>query len=162
LTALDAVSEMRRSGRDVRLIRLSQYPLTEAERSHLVPDEYHCHLEPAQAASLASDCDLLLAPSWEQEGFGLPVLEAFASGVPVVASDISCFRGFASGAATLVPPRDPAAFAAAATEILETPRVWRQHRKAGLAVANGFTSRPAVESAEEALHWVASGQWRHR
>jgi glycosyltransferase involved in cell wall biosynthesis len=160
-TALDAVSEMRRSGRDVRLIRLSQFPLTDAERSRLEPDEYHCHLEPERAASLVSGCDLLLAPSWEQEGFGLPVLEAFASGVPVVASDISCFREFATHAATLVPAREPTAFAEAALEILNDPGSWRRHRKAGLVIAERFTPRLAAESAEAALHWVSSGRWRH-
>jgi glycosyltransferase involved in cell wall biosynthesis len=159
--ALDAIDRMRQSGCDVCLIRLSQYPLADTERSRSAAHEYHCHLDPRQAASLVGSCDLLLAPSWEQEGFGLPVLEAFASGVPVVASDISCFREFASGAAALVPPCDPAAFASAATEILETPRMWRQHRKAGLAVAERFAPRLAAESAETALQWVASGQWRH-
>ena len=159
-TALDSVSQMRRSGRVLRLIRLSQYPLTDAERLLLAPDEYHCHLEPEEAAKLVRTCDVLLAPSWEQEGFGLPVLEAFASGVPVVASDISCFREFAEDAATLVPPRDPASLAAAATELLESPRFWRRHRKAGFAVAHRFNPRLAAESAEEALQWVASGQWR--
>ena len=159
-TALDAVSRMRRIGRDVRLIRLSQYPLTDAERTRLVPDEYHCHLEPEQAASLVSACDVLLAPSWEQEGFGLPVLEAFASGVPVVASDISCFREFANKTATLVPARGSTAFAEAAAEVLDNPGVWRHHRKAGLAVARKYSPRRAADSAEEALRWVASGNWR--
>jgi glycosyltransferase involved in cell wall biosynthesis len=151
---------MRLSGTAVRLIRLSQYPLTDDERSRFEPDEYHCHLEPARAASLVEGCDLLLAPSWEQEGFGLPVLEAFACGVPVVASDISCFRGFASEAAILVPPHEHKAFAAAATDILANPTSWRQHRKAGLAVASRFTPRQATDSAERALGWVASGAWR--
>jgi alpha-1,3-rhamnosyl/mannosyltransferase len=151
---------MRLSGAEVRVIRMSQYPLADEERSHLEPDEYHCHLEPERAASLVEGCDLLLAPSWEQEGFGLPVLEAFASGVPVVASEISCFRGFASEAAILVPAHDHAAFAAAAADILENPASWRDHRNAGLAVADRFTSRRATDSAEQALRWVASGQWR--
>jgi len=159
-TALDAVNRMRRSGRDLRLIRLSQYPLTDAERSLLVPDEYHCHLEPEEAAELVRTCDLLLAPSWEQEGFGLPVLEAFAAGVPVVASDISCFREFAEHAATLVPAREPTAFAEAALEILDTPRLWRRHRRGGLDMAREFSPRRAADSAEDALRWVASGDWR--
>jgi glycosyltransferase involved in cell wall biosynthesis len=159
-TALEAVRWMRLSGAEVRVIRMSQYPLADEERSHLEPDEYHCHLEPERAASLVEGCDLLLAPSWEQEGFGLPVLEAFASGVPVVASEISCFKGFASEAAILVPAHDHTAFAAAAADILENPASWRDHRNAGLAVADRFTSRRATDSAEQALRWVASGQWR--
>jgi glycosyltransferase involved in cell wall biosynthesis len=159
-TALNAVNQMRRSGRNLRLIRLSQYPLTDTERSLLEPDEYHCHLQPEEAAELLRTCDLLLAPSWEQEGFGLPVLEAFASGIPVVASDISSFKEFAGRAAILVPARDPAACAGAALEILDNPGLWRRHRNAGLAVAKKYSPRRAAESAEEALRWVASGAWR--
>ena len=63
-TALDAIRGMRVSGAEVRLIRLSQFPLTDEERSRLEADEYHCHLEPERAASLVEGCDLLLAPSW--------------------------------------------------------------------------------------------------
>ncbi len=159
-TALTAIEDMRSKGFDVRLIRLSQYPLSETERSQLVPDEYHCRLAPADAALLFRSCDLLLAPSWEQEGFGLPVLEAFASGVPVVASDIASFRGFAAAAATLVPARNPAAFSSAAREVLQDPQRWRRHRSAGLVVAKGYSLRRAVESAEAAFTWVATGQWR--
>ena len=40
------------------------------------------------------------------EGFGLPVLEAMAAGVPVVASDIPAIREVAGDAAVLVPPGD--------------------------------------------------------
>ena len=159
-TALAAVDEIRRNGFDVRLIRLSQYPLSAPEESQLAPDEYHCHIPPEEVAPLVRGCDLLLAPSWEQEGFGLPVLEAFASGIPVVASDIASFRGFAATAAVLVPAQDPIAFSSAARKILENPKRWRRHRAAGLAVAARHTSRRAADSAETALSWVASGQWR--
>jgi glycosyltransferase involved in cell wall biosynthesis len=47
------------------------------------------------------------------EGFGLPVLEAMAAGVPVVASDIAALAEVAGPAATLVPPCDVQAWAAA-------------------------------------------------
>jgi glycosyltransferase involved in cell wall biosynthesis len=160
-TALDAFGHMRRAGRDLRLVRLSQYPITDKEHSRLLADEYHHHLAPEEAASLVAGCDLLLAPSWEQEGFGLPVLEAFASGIPVVASDISCFQSFASEAATLVPAHAAEAFANAGSAILDDPALWQRRRIAGLQVAARYSPQRAVESAEEALRWVATGAWRN-
>jgi glycosyltransferase involved in cell wall biosynthesis len=58
------------------------------------------------------------------EGFGLPPLEAFAAGVPVVASDLPVTRevlGRDAGRATLVPPGDAEALAAALAERLLHP-----------------------------------------
>ena len=47
------------------------------------------------------------------EGYGLPVLEAMAAGVPVVASDIPALAEVAGSGALLVPPRDVAGWASA-------------------------------------------------
>lgn len=159
-TGLEAVRHLRSGGRNLQLIRLSQYPLRDEERAVCRPDEYHHHLKPEMAAQLVQGCDLLLAPSWEQEGFGLPTLEAFAAGVPVVASDISSFRAFASEAAVLVPPEDPQAFAGAAETLLDDPGLWRARRSSGFATAEQFSLDRAARSAEEAFEWATSGRWR--
>ncbi len=53
------------------------------------------------------------------EGFGLTPIEAVASGVPVVASDIPPHREFVGRAARFAPPDDPAALAGAIAEALD-------------------------------------------
>ncbi len=159
-TALEAVIELRRRGRDLSLIRLSQWPLSDAERAIVEPDEYHEHIPPERVPALMAGCDLLLAPSWEQEGFGLPVLEAMAAGLPVVASNISAFRDFAADAALLVPPNDAQAFADAAEAVLDDPKRRLRMRRAGWRVAQRFNDGAAADAAEAALRWVAQGRWR--
>jgi glycosyltransferase involved in cell wall biosynthesis len=159
-TALAAVRALRASGVACQVVRISQWPQSDAERQLLVAEEFHCHLAPATVAEVMRGCDLMLAPSWEQEGFGLPALEAMASGVPVVASDVSCYRDFAADGARLAPPRDPEGFAGAAREILRSDRTWRQLRKAGLEVAARFAEPLVAVEAEGALEWIASGAWR--
>lgn len=56
------------------------------------------------------------------EGFGLPMLEAFASGLPVVASDIPSLREVAGGCAILTSPVDVDAVADAMTQALGAAR----------------------------------------
>lgn len=159
-TALRAVRALRERGMACELMRLSQWPLGDDERALQEPDVYHEHLLPHQVPALMASCDLLFAPSWEQEGFGLPVLEAMACGLPVVASDVPCFADFAADAARLVPFDQPEAFAAAAEEVLGNPRLWHRMRRAGRRVARHYRASRAAAAAEEALQWVASGAWR--
>lgn len=51
----------------------------------------HGHLSPGQLSSLYSNCAALIYPSY-LESFGLPLLEAKAMGLPVIASEIDYVR----------------------------------------------------------------------
>lgn len=153
-TALDAIARLRAGGLDCTLVRLSQWPQPPEERALLAADEYHAALTPAEVPALVRSCDLLLAPSWEQEGFGLPALEAMASGVPVIASDVGCYRAWAAGAAVLVPLRDPDALAAAMAAVLGDEERWRELRRAGLDRAARFGDGACAGALERVLEWV--------
>ncbi len=69
------------------------------------------------------------------EGFGLPVLEAMAAGIPVVASDIPAVAEVAGTGALLVPPRAEAAWTGALRTVLTDEELARALVKAGSAVA---------------------------
>jgi phosphatidylinositol alpha-mannosyltransferase len=73
--------------------------------------------EEALAARLAA-ADVLCAPSLAGESFGMVLLEAMAARTAVVASDLTGYRAAAGGQATLVPPGDPVALAAALADAL--------------------------------------------
>ncbi len=73
------------------------------------------------------------------EGFGLPVLEAMARGVPVACSNASSLPEVAGDAALLFDPHDEAAIAAAIEQLLGDRDTAERLRARGLARARGFT-----------------------
>lgn len=60
------------------------------------------------------------------EGFGFPVVQAMAAGVPVVTSNVSCLPEVAGDAAVLVDPRSAAEIGAAVTRVLESGELRRE------------------------------------
>ena len=69
--------------------------------------------------ALLSGATVLAYPSL-YEGFGFPVLEAFAAGVPVITSSVSSLPEVAGEAAVLVDPADVHAIAKALSELVTT------------------------------------------
>jgi glycosyltransferase involved in cell wall biosynthesis len=72
--------------------------------------EFSGHVEKPALAALYRGARALVFPS-RYEGFGLPVLEAMASGTPVVATTAGAIPEVAGDAAVLVDPGDPIALA---------------------------------------------------
>lgn len=92
------------------------------------------HVDDAELARLYRSAEAFVFPSLF-EGFGLPVVEAMASGTPVVTTTAGSLPEVAGGAAVLVPPGDPAALADGIEQALTDPSSWHA---AGLANAARF------------------------
>jgi glycosyltransferase involved in cell wall biosynthesis len=89
------------------------------------------------------------------EGFGLPPLEAMASGTPVVTSNVSSLPEVAGDAAQLVDPYDPEAIADGIYRVLTDVDLRRALRRRGLARAHQFSWETAVRRVREIYGEVA-------
>lgn len=95
-----------------------------------VPDE--------TLAALYRLADVFVFPSL-YEGFGLPPLEAMASGTPVIASNVSSLPEVLGTAALMIDPYEPAEIADAMRRVLVDPALRADLRAKGLARAREFS-----------------------
>jgi glycosyltransferase involved in cell wall biosynthesis len=97
---------------------------------------------------LYRDARMLVLPSLE-EGFGLPVLEAMACGVPVVVSDRGALPEVAGAAADPVDPEDTEAIADEMERLLDVDAA-RDAAARGLTQAARFTWTACARAARDA------------
>ena len=101
-----------------------------------------------QRIDLYAGARMLVLPSYE-EGFGLPVLEAMACGVPVVVSSRGSLPEVAGDAATPIDPDDVEGLAAAMRSLLD-PGAAKAAAARGLAQAARYSWSACAEAARRA------------
>ncbi|MBC8466764.1 MAG: glycosyltransferase family 4 protein [Deltaproteobacteria bacterium] len=119
--ALEALAELQRSGVEFKLHRVSPLPQSEREHNIFPAHDYSHRLLPSQMGAAYRNSDLLIGPSHPEEGFGLPVLEALSSGLPVLLSDTPGHRHIARDAAAYFPWGDISTLASQIAALLQNP-----------------------------------------
>lgn len=115
-----------------------------------IPDEsllWIGYVDEADKPSLYRLARVFAFPS-AYEGFGLPVLEAMASGTPVVANEIPVFDELVADGAFLIEPGSATKMGGAIMALLEQDDLYESVRNAGAARATNFTWR---KTARETL-----------
>jgi glycosyltransferase involved in cell wall biosynthesis len=135
-------------GSDPTDTALAQMPA--AARSDVVRLGY---VDEALKPALLGGATAFVYPS-RYEGFGLPVVEAMATGTPVIASDVASLPEVTDGAALMVDPDDPATIADAVERVIDDAGLRAKLRDAGLERAARFTwdgtARRTAETIREA------------
>ena len=112
---------------------------------------YLGYLREAELPGLTAGATAFVYPSL-YEGFGIPVAQAMAAGVPVITSNASCLPEVAGDGALLVDPHSPEEICAALEKLLSSAELRRTLGAAGRAKAQNYRWELAARKSLEFFH----------
>jgi phosphatidylinositol alpha-mannosyltransferase len=146
LDLLKAYRVLRKTGCECRLLLVGGGPQEREARRYVATRrlrgvEFLGRVSDDEKAQLFRTADVYVAPATGRESFGIVLLEAMASGAPIVASDIHGYKGVVRRGreALLVPPHSPKQIAAAVGRVLRDPDLARAMSEAGPLRAEEFS-----------------------
>ncbi|MEP6751953.1 MAG: glycosyltransferase family 1 protein [Candidatus Dormiibacterota bacterium] len=116
---------------------------------------YLGHVDDATLSALYRSASILAFPSL-YEGFGLPLLEAMAHGLPAVVGNAGALPELAGGAAIVVDPMDVLSIAAGLERLLDDASLREKLGAIGRQRAAEFTWERAASTTHEVLRSVAA------
>lgn len=106
-------------------------------RSYVSGVRYLAYVPEPDLPGITAGATVFVYPSY-YEGFGFPVAQAMAAGVPVITSNLSSLPEVTGGAAVLIDPHSLADLRAALNQLLTSPATCAQLAAAGQTQAQRF------------------------
>jgi len=175
-TLLEAFGRLRQHRSNVQLVVVGDGPMRWGYERQVealgIPDVQFCgHVTNELLPRYYASSDIFCAPANGGESFGIVLLEAMASGVPVVASAIPGFSQVVDGGETglLVTPREASEWAQALEALVDDPAGRRAMGEAGMRKAQRYDWERVVDTVLDvyrearlraSAHQVAAGVHR--
>jgi alpha-1,3-rhamnosyl/mannosyltransferase len=157
LMAARVVARLRDRGRDLRLVVVGRRGWVGSEEMAGLNELqgqgaviWPGYVTDDQRDALYAGATALLLPS-VYEGFGMPLVEAMAAGVPCCCSKIPVFEEVAGDAALALDPASPDEWVDGLERLLDSPTLADKLRADGLARAASYSLARTARALEEAI-----------
>jgi phosphatidyl-myo-inositol alpha-mannosyltransferase len=161
LDMLKAYRILRKTGCDCRLLLVGGGPQEREARRYVATRrlqgvEFLGRVSDEEKAQLFRTADVYVSPATGRESFGIVLLEAMASGAPIVASDIHGYKGVVRRGreALLVRPREPKEVAVAVARLLRDRELADRMSEAGVVRAADFSWERVTAKVDEYYGFV--------